>query len=115
MSGNQSLAPIFLGPANAEQAHGWPWRYVKERARQLGIPMLGTGKKLCVSSSAFLAALERAALQQQTPRSQTLNHLTRPQSLPRMCTPFWGSSFDELVTTSADARCFNLRSLLCLG
>ena len=72
MSARATVAPLILGPANSESATGWPWRFVKERARALGVPVLGSGKKQGVSASAFLAALERApALDQHAPSPLT--------------------------------------------
>ncbi|MEI9940501.1 MAG: hypothetical protein WDO69_25075 [Pseudomonadota bacterium] len=61
MSARSTVTPVILGPANSEAATGWSWPFVKARARELGVPVVGTGKKLGVPAAAFLTALERAA------------------------------------------------------
>jgi hypothetical protein len=53
------VTPIIIGPKNAEAATGWPWRWVRDTARALGVPVIGYGKKLGVRADLFIAALER--------------------------------------------------------
>ncbi len=53
------VAPFVVGPKNAEAATGWPWRWVRDTARALGVPIIGHGRKLGVRADLFLAALDR--------------------------------------------------------
>jgi hypothetical protein len=53
------VAPLVVGPKNSEAATGWPWRWVRDTARALGVPIIGHGRKLGVRADQFLAALER--------------------------------------------------------
>jgi hypothetical protein len=52
------VAPLFIGPANAIAVTGCPWRWVRDRAVELGVPILGTKKKGVINAAAFVAALE---------------------------------------------------------
>jgi len=52
-------AAIVIGPANCEAATGWPWRWVRDHARELGVPLLGAGRKCGVRADLLVAALER--------------------------------------------------------
>jgi hypothetical protein len=54
------VAPLILGPKNCESATGWPWRWVRDTARGLGVPFVGYGQKRGVLATTFLAALEKA-------------------------------------------------------
>jgi hypothetical protein len=53
------VAPLLLGPRNAEQATGLPWRFVRDHARALGVEPVRIGRKLAIPASAFLEALQR--------------------------------------------------------
>lgn len=55
------VMPLVVGPKNAEAATGWPWRWVRDTARALGVPFIGHGRKLGVRADLFLAALSRVA------------------------------------------------------
>lgn len=51
--------PLTIGPANAREAVGAGWEWVRDQAIRLGVPLLGTRRKQVVNAAAFLAALER--------------------------------------------------------
>lgn len=55
------VAPILLGPANAEAATGLPWRWCRDFAAAHGVRFVGSGKKRALIASEFVAALERAS------------------------------------------------------
>ncbi|MBI3204508.1 MAG: hypothetical protein HYZ29_23435 [Myxococcales bacterium] len=55
------VAPMLLGPANAESAVGAPWRWVRDAASELGVRFVGHGRKRFVVASEFMAALARVA------------------------------------------------------
>jgi hypothetical protein len=56
------VLPVVLGPKNCEAAVGFPWRWVRDCSRALGVPLIGHGKKLGVRADLFVAALERAGM-----------------------------------------------------
>lgn len=55
-----AVIPLLLGPANCESAVGLPWRFVRDHAPELGVPIIGTGRKRCVRADLFIEALERS-------------------------------------------------------
>lgn len=55
-----AVIPLLLGPANCESAVGFSWRFVRDHAPVLGVPIIGTGRKRCVRADLFVAALERS-------------------------------------------------------
>lgn len=60
-SAQRNVAPLLIGPANAEAAMGAPWRWVRRRAAELGVPVIGSGRKTFVRAADFIAALERGS------------------------------------------------------
>jgi hypothetical protein len=54
------ILPIVIGPANCLAATGWPWRWIRDTAPRLGVPLLVVGRKQGVRADLLLAALERA-------------------------------------------------------
>jgi hypothetical protein len=53
------ITPLLIGPANAVAATGANWRWVRSTAAELGVPIVGHGRKQFVNAAAFMAALER--------------------------------------------------------
>ena len=51
--------PLLIGPKNAEAVVGVPWRWCRDWARNLGIRLVGTGKKQLIPAAEFIAALGR--------------------------------------------------------
>ncbi len=54
-----SVLPLIIGPANAEAATGFPWRWCRDTAVALGVPRLGHNKKGGIRADLFVAALEK--------------------------------------------------------
>lgn len=69
------VAPLLLGPANALAVVGAPWRWVRDTARELGVPTIGAGKKRFVPAAAFVAALEAAG------KTQCVDDAAEPETL----------------------------------
>lgn len=57
----QVVLPPLLGPKNTESVIGVSHEWVVDRARALGLPLLGSRKKYLVETTVFLAALRRDA------------------------------------------------------
>lgn len=55
-----SYQTVLLGPSNAEQAVGLPWRRVREIALRLGVQTVACGRTRLVPLADLLAALEGA-------------------------------------------------------
>lgn len=53
-----AAVPVMLGPRNAAVVTGFPWRWCRDTAKALGVPMIGYGRKRGIRPDAFLAALE---------------------------------------------------------
>lgn len=49
---------LLISKGNAMAAVGQQWRYVRDRARELGVPILRDGNNAYVEAAAFLAALK---------------------------------------------------------
>lgn len=62
-----AVIPLLLGPANCEAAVGLPWRFVRDHAPELGVPIIGTGRKRCVRADLFIEALERSGTRADLP------------------------------------------------
>lgn len=60
VEGKVPVRPVLLGPKNCEAAVGAPWRWVRDQAAVLGVPLVGSGRKQFVRADLFLAALEAA-------------------------------------------------------
>lgn len=58
------VCPALIGPRNCEAFIGQPWRWVRDTARRLGVPVLTVGGKSFVRAPEMLAALEREAASQ---------------------------------------------------
>jgi hypothetical protein len=65
-----SLAPITIGPGNAVGMTGVPWRWLRDNARRLGVPIWRVGGKSMIPAAPLLRALEREAGNEQ-PRELT--------------------------------------------
>jgi hypothetical protein len=66
------VAPIYIGPANAEQVTGAPWRWCRDFAKANGIAVLRAGAKSFIRADELAAAIARAAVaapQQPTERT----------------------------------------------
>jgi hypothetical protein len=55
------VAPLFVGPANAQHIVGQPWRWTRDFARRAGVAILRVGGKPLIRASELAAALEREA------------------------------------------------------
>lgn len=56
------VAPLYVGPLNAVDVCGHPWRWVRSVAKQLGVPLItppGSSKTL-IPAQALIEALELA-------------------------------------------------------
>ena len=65
-----ALAPITIGPGNAVGMSGVPWRWLRDNARRLGVPIWRVGGKSMIPAAPLLRALEREAGNEQ-PRELT--------------------------------------------
>jgi hypothetical protein len=59
------ISPITIGPGNAVGMTGVSWRWLRDNARRLGVPIWHVGGKSMIPAAALLRALERAAAQQE--------------------------------------------------
>lgn len=64
------IAPITIGPGNAAQMTGVPWRWLRDHAGRLGVPIWRVGGKSMIPATPLLQALERLAAAQE-PRELT--------------------------------------------
>ena len=65
-----AIAPITIGPGNAVGMTGVPWRWLRDNAGRLGVPIWRVGGKSVIPAAPLLQALEREAAQQE-PRELT--------------------------------------------
>lgn len=65
-----SVAPITIGPSNAVEMTGVSWRWLRDNAGRLGVPIWRVGGKSVIPAAPLLQALEREAAQQE-PRELT--------------------------------------------
>ena len=65
-----AIAPLTIGPANAVGMTGVSWRWLRDNAERLGVPIWQVGGKRMIPAAALLRALEREAAQQE-PRELT--------------------------------------------
>lgn len=64
--GGTSLAsPLFISDRNAEALIGRPWRWVRDTARSLGVPVLQGGR--LVDAPAFERAIRERSARVRTP------------------------------------------------
>lgn len=75
-------APVLLGPKNCEAATGLSWRWVRDAARELGVPFLCAKRKCAIRTEAFMAALERLNSAPDAPLT-TDEPMTDPAALVR--------------------------------
>lgn len=68
-----AVAALYLGPDNAEACVGYSWRWVRDTARELGVPLVQVGRRYLIPVEAFRAALER----EQVPVTEAANDVTR--------------------------------------
>ncbi|HMJ13976.1 MAG TPA: hypothetical protein VK524_21310 [Polyangiaceae bacterium] len=66
-----AAAPLTIGPGNAIDMTGMPWRWLRENAPRLGVPIWRVGGKGVIPAAALLQALEREAARQKPPRELT--------------------------------------------
>ena len=64
------VAPLTIGPANAVEMTGVPWRWLRDNAGRLGVPIWRVGGKSMIPAAPLLAALEQQAAAQE-PRELT--------------------------------------------
>ena len=67
---DEAVAPITIGPRNAVGMTGVPWRWLRDNAARLGVPIWRVGGKSMIPATPLLRALEREAADQQ-PRELT--------------------------------------------
>jgi len=61
----RDIVPLTIGPGNAVQMCGLPWRWLRDFARRANVPLWRVGGKSAIPASALLAALEREAAEHQ--------------------------------------------------
>lgn len=59
MAGDQSVAPLYVGPRNVEHVIGHSWRWTRTTAKRLGVSVLQVGGKPLIRVSELQAAIER--------------------------------------------------------
>ena len=64
------VAPITIGPGNALGMTGVSWRWLRDNAKRLGVPIWRFGGKSLIPAAPLLQALEREAGRQE-PRELT--------------------------------------------
>jgi hypothetical protein len=69
------VAALVIGPRNAEAAVGFPWRWCRDTALELGVPFVGHGRKRGIMAADFIAALRRESA---TPRDPQAPEATLP-------------------------------------
>ena len=68
--GGSTIAPITIGPGNAVGMTGVSWRWLRDNAERLGVPIWRVGGKSMIPAAPLLRALERVAAQHE-PRELT--------------------------------------------
>lgn len=58
---DRPIAPLLIGPKNACEMIGQPWRWVRDFARQHGVAMLHVGTKTVIPARELVIALRAAA------------------------------------------------------
>lgn len=58
------IGPITIGPRNAVEMTGVSWRWLRDNAARLGVPIWRVGGKSVIPAAPLLQALEREAAQQ---------------------------------------------------
>ena len=56
-----AVTPIYIGPQNCEHVLGQNWRWTRDTAKRLGVPVLRVGGKPLISVAELVPALERDA------------------------------------------------------
>jgi len=59
-----AVAPIYIGPQNCEHVLGQNWRWTRDTAKRLGVPVLRVGGKPLIRVAELVPALERDAGQE---------------------------------------------------
>lgn len=65
-----AISPITIGPRNAVDMTGVSWRWLRDNAQRLGVPIWRVAGKSMIPAAPLLRALEREAAQQE-PRALT--------------------------------------------
>jgi hypothetical protein len=60
-----NVTPLMVTPANCEQVLGVKYRWCKERARELGVPVIRIGGKSLIEAAPLVEALKREAASKQ--------------------------------------------------
>jgi hypothetical protein len=61
-----ATAPITIGPSNAVEMTGVSWRWLRDNAEQLGVPIWRLGSKSVIPADPLLKALAREAAQHES-------------------------------------------------
>ena len=61
------VSPLCIGPGNALAAVGAPWRWCRDTAHDLGVPLVGTKRRQLIPAGDFLAALKAAKVEAGAP------------------------------------------------
>lgn len=64
-----AIVPLTIGPGNAVGMTGVSWRWLRDNAERLGVPIWRVGGKSMIPAAPLLRALEREAAQE--PRELT--------------------------------------------
>jgi hypothetical protein len=57
----ESIAPLTIGPRNAAEMTGVSWRWLRDNADRLGVPIWHVGGKSMIPAAPLLEALQREA------------------------------------------------------
>ncbi len=61
----EAIIPITIGPRNAVEMTGVSWRWLRDSARRLGVPIWRVGGKSVIPAAPLLQALKREAAMQE--------------------------------------------------
>ena len=57
----ESIAPLTIGPGNAVEMTGVSWRWLRDNAERLGVPIWRVGGKSMIPAGPLFEALQREA------------------------------------------------------
>lgn len=70
------VAPLAIGPANAEQLTGQSWRWWRDHASDLGLQVVRVAGKPMIDAAAVVRVLAQQAAEQRVERELTVDQHT---------------------------------------